>query len=738
MATLAETKTFLMASDSEWRKHIYFRLMARSLDAYDPETPPSAPCYSTRGRRKSIDFDSRRMQRYKYRPLPSSTSIRLLQFMGIDDEHGWFLAVLKMVDINDAEYAALSYTWGPPNDGWDNLTPAQKFSTRYNLVVVEEDIYNKILLDKLNAPQLSNQALIPLDELFSIAIGQNLSDFLQSFAGLETNSKTPAILYPIWIDAICINQADPIEKGAQISLMGDIYSNASLVFAWLGKAPAQFDTVLWMNDCFLGSLMQRCPPDISWEDHLQMINRGDPKSAGFWLYCTGLQPREEDWATCWDILLRFLRDTRWFRRCWILQEFCLARDCLFICGSAVFRPNFECLAFLRSAILSIEHFHNKSYNLATTLRLFELRREINPWINRSDSILPPQKIHMHVGRCLHWTRSRDVSLEADRVYSIIGIMKRLLDQAIPLVLPSPNLPDQDIFTWAATWLLENGPELSLLSLVEPWKSANRLRMPSWVPNLSVRLEYEAPIVDFAHLGFNATLSDKSRSRPPRLEVQGNVLRSSGRQIGQVYKYLGLLALLATASIFVESEWYESWLVESMPSAEAETLKIFAVITRQFMTYFVYAKLGANDHQQFCEMKQQLLENPKQMEEVSNFAKEFFEAGAFDDGLLASDMTVPGVLINDFGGQHSILQRQELLVSRCPFITWNGRTGFGPSSMKLNDEIWLLEGGRVPYILRKDPQNNYFTFVGECLVFGVMRGELMTDEFRAGFRIIEIL
>lgn len=195
-----------------------------------------------------------------------------------------------------------------------------------------------------------------------------------------------------------------------------------------------------MNDCFLGSLVQRCPPDVLLGDHLTIINRGDPKSADFWLYYTGLQPREEDWATCWDILLRFLHDTTWFRRCWILQEFCLARDCLFICGSAVFRPNFELLAFLRSAILSIECFHDKSYNLATTLRVFDLRRETNLWINRSDSILAPQKIHLHVAQCLQWTRSGDVSLEADRVYSIIGIMKRLLYQAIPLVLPIPTSP----------------------------------------------------------------------------------------------------------------------------------------------------------------------------------------------------------------------------------------------------------------------------------------------------------
>ncbi|KAK0621835.1 heterokaryon incompatibility, partial [Bombardia bombarda] len=40
----------------------------------------------------------------------------------------------------------------------------------------------------------------------------------------------------IWIDAICISQANTDEKSAQVPLMGQIYSNAMKVIAWLGDA----------------------------------------------------------------------------------------------------------------------------------------------------------------------------------------------------------------------------------------------------------------------------------------------------------------------------------------------------------------------------------------------------------------------------------------------------------------------------------------------------------------------
>lgn len=39
---------------------------------------------------------------------------------------------------------------------------------------------------------------------------------------------------PIWIDAVCINQSDELEKGVQMRLMHRIYQRAEKVWAWLG------------------------------------------------------------------------------------------------------------------------------------------------------------------------------------------------------------------------------------------------------------------------------------------------------------------------------------------------------------------------------------------------------------------------------------------------------------------------------------------------------------------------
>ena len=39
----------------------------------------------------------------------------------------------------------------------------------------------------------------------------------------------------IWIDAICINQADIAERGFQVAQMSSIYAMAETVIVWLGK-----------------------------------------------------------------------------------------------------------------------------------------------------------------------------------------------------------------------------------------------------------------------------------------------------------------------------------------------------------------------------------------------------------------------------------------------------------------------------------------------------------------------
>ncbi len=55
-------------------------------------------------------------------------------------------------------------------------------------------------------------------------------------------------------------------------------------------------------------------------------------------------------------------------------------------------------------------------------------------------------------------------------------------------------------------------------------------------------------------------------------------------------------------------------------------------------------------------------------------------------------------------------------------------GLGPKDMQKGDSLALLEGGRVPYVLRR--KGEWFELVGDCYIHGVMHGEIF-DSTRCG-------
>ena len=109
----------------------------------------------------------------------------------------------------------------------------------------------------------------------------------------------------LWVDAFCINQADLLEKSAQVQKMGLIFRKASKVLVWLG-------------DTHVVEQMSR------------LINKYDNPSAGSIESEPESQIAPEDYSAEekreW---LGYMR-SRWFSRTWIRQETYYARRPVFI------------------------------------------------------------------------------------------------------------------------------------------------------------------------------------------------------------------------------------------------------------------------------------------------------------------------------------------------------------------------------------------------------------------------
>jgi hypothetical protein len=71
-----------------------------------------------------------------------------------------------------------------------------------------------------------------------------------------------------------------------------------------------------------------------------------------------------------------------------------------------------------------------------------------------------------------------------------------------------------------------------------------------------------------------------------------------------------------------------------------------------------------------------------------------------------------------------------------FVTEGNRLGIGPQSLHENDQVWVLSGANVPFILRRPSESSAnFRIIGEAFVLGVMHGEAVNDN--DNFEPIEI-
>ncbi|KOC13748.1 hypothetical protein AFLA70_409g000941 [Aspergillus flavus AF70] len=128
----------------------------------------------------------------------------------------------------------------------------------------------------------------------------------------------------LWVDGICIDQANHKERGHQVRHMGDIYKQAERVIFWLGQPT--YDT-----NVVLDSLHQLQKESTGYACREWELT--DPRWVDLW---SSVQPRLKDkypdLRTRQRQGLEELLSRPWFRRVWILQEVANARAGLVCCG----------------------------------------------------------------------------------------------------------------------------------------------------------------------------------------------------------------------------------------------------------------------------------------------------------------------------------------------------------------------------------------------------------------------
>jgi hypothetical protein len=138
------------------------------------------------------------LAQYRYRSLlPGKNHIRLLRLLPSEHKDAVVECQLFEYKLESAKavhlYEALSYVWGDPEETVSIVVNQRRFEVTSNL----------------------HSALLRLRD-----------DSLERV---------------LWIDAICINQADDREKEKQIQLIPIIYGLANTVVIWLGEAKNTYE-----------------------------------------------------------------------------------------------------------------------------------------------------------------------------------------------------------------------------------------------------------------------------------------------------------------------------------------------------------------------------------------------------------------------------------------------------------------------------------------------------------------
>jgi len=263
-----------------------------------------------------------------------------------------------------------------------------------------------------------------------------------SVCALMKRIRHPSQAILLWIDAICINQSNVLERNAQVGLMGQIYRGAASVIIWVGEEDERTPVLDQLFDLLYAAV----DGDV------------DAVEALPWRL-----------SAHWTDLAYFL-DRPWFTRTWVLQEVCLARQARVHCGS--FSWSWERLQRIFGFVYNSQDPWAKLDATGVDRRLqqgvtgFMQRWAREDLGNRNLSLL----------RLLEASRGALATEAVDKVYGILNLAQDQLDIEVDYEKNA-----EYVFTDTAIRMLRRG-QVELLSHASDGVWNNVRGIPSWVPD----------------------------------------------------------------------------------------------------------------------------------------------------------------------------------------------------------------------------------------------------------------
>jgi hypothetical protein len=255
----------------------------------------------------------------------------------------------------------------------------------------------------------------------------------------------------LWIDALCIDQTSSKEKSTQVSRMWAIYAFSRRALMFLGDEADDSDLALR----FLHIISKLQPDDI---DAVEKMVR-DPSL-------------EASWKALWKLTQR-----KWWCRAWVIQEYAVATEVHFLCGSCTL-PGDD---LSKAVNLLLEYRFRGTIPQAQAYLIRQVASTpINHlWSTRDEYQrgLQPYKPAVDVIYRFRGSKSLD---PRDKIFSLYALMGR-----IPELRPDYSQSVQDLYQNVVRTAIKYSGTLEVLSHHNR-NVQSQLMLPSWCPDWTIR------------------------------------------------------------------------------------------------------------------------------------------------------------------------------------------------------------------------------------------------------------
>lgn len=516
---------------------------------------------------------------------------------------------------------------------------------------------------------------------------KNLADAL-SFLRDEGSART------LWIDALCINQTDLVEKGQQVRKMHRIYEHAYQVLVWLGVPSQESDSALAFATqiyyCFRSD-------DVEPKETYEVQEYGDKADR----IAASRHLIHAEYAGAW-IALNKLLSLQWWSRAWVLQELILAKRAVVVYGkmSATW-PVVNCAILIFASTWSLVKTLMKSAmpSIDVVLGGQALQRAVKIAHGRmikrkhgEDVLLSPWLTSYF----LDMSRSRSCKLQHDKVYSVLGLVSSTVYDAVSA--PNYNRSFQYVYKQIFKAYVQGIGDLVLLCYSQHTDTQDDL--PSWVPDWrrGERMTVLCPDGRQEESGRleKSWHSVAIRRQPPHFSGDLSTLVVSGICLSVIQRTQLEHQLVPNLWKVSQNVWqFEAGARDLLHHALKEIPSMFAYRPEnqlQDTTRLLLAMLRLRrDTKGYSQT--QLGELP---EILRNGSSEFTEL--YDNMKIVTD-------------SRTVIEMEDLKLGLAPLWTLPG------------DVVCQIVGCNIPIVLRRQSDGNY-KFIGECYVHGYMDGEMI--------------